>query len=124
MVDNIQKTFKSKASAHGAGEWVEERVLALFSIPLLLWLIANLIWIYSCGCYESFEGFVKMPLNTVFLIMFLGFFLKYTFLGMKVVFEDYVSCECAKWTLILGMKFVGIFAFLTGTLSVLKIFFS
>ena len=120
METNIHK--KNKATAHGVGEWFEERVLAIFSIPLLIWLILSLIGVYKWGCYESFADFVKNPINATFLIMFLAFFLKYLFLSMKVVFEDYVHCECVKLTLILGMKFVGIFAFVIGTLAVVKIF--
>jgi succinate dehydrogenase / fumarate reductase membrane anchor subunit len=121
METNIHK--KNKAAAHVVGEWFEERVLAIFSIPLLLWLILQLIWVYKYdNCYESFADFVQNPLNASALIMFLAFFLKYLFLSMKVVFEDYVHCECVKLTLILGMKFLGIFAFVIGTLAVVKIF--
>lgn len=123
-MDDITKTKKSKATSEGSHEWLMERVTGFFSIPLLLWLIWSLVSFGSCGCYASLKDFVSTPINAILLILFLGFFLTYANLAMKVIYEDYVTCNCAKWTLILATKFIAFFTFVAGVFSILNIYFN
>lgn len=119
----IQNTRKSKATAEGSHEWLTERVTALFSIPLLLWLIVGLVRI-SCGCFGSLKDFISEPINAIAIITLFACFLVYTSLALKVVFEDYVKCNCLKWTLILGVKFISIVTFITAVFAILNIYFN
>lgn len=120
---NVSKTRKSKAIAEGSREWVNERVMALFSLPLMIWLVINLVAL-GCGCNGVLRDFITVPLNAVLLIMFFGCFLTYTYLALKVVFEDYSTSSCAKWVMILGVKFIGIFTFIAVTFSILNLYFN
>ncbi len=122
--DLIMKTKKSKAVSEGSHEWLTERVMAVFSLPLVIWLVWTLTRLGSCGCYGNIVEFLEKPINATLIIMLLGFFFTYLYLALKVVYEDYVSCSCAKWVLILGTKFISIFAFALGAISVLKILFN
>ena len=109
--------IKNKATAEGSREWLNERFSALFSIPLLLWFIFSI----SPICHTSLESFLLEPINAILMVVFIGFFLDYTTLAMKVVVEDYVHCECMKLALIWGMKFLALFAFVTATYSIIYI---
>jgi len=44
------------------------------------------------------------------------------YLGMRVIFEDYVSHTATQWTLILGTKFLSAIMALLTIVSILKIF--
>jgi succinate dehydrogenase / fumarate reductase membrane anchor subunit len=121
MTDTTNKHIKERATAHGASEWMNERVMALFSVPLMLWFICKILQVHK-SCHENLADIIKQPINAVLLIMFIGFFLYYSTLAMKVVVEDYVHCKCVKLFLILSMKFVGIFSFVASCLAILRVF--
>lgn len=121
-IGNIKLTKKSKAAAEGSHEWLTERVMALFSIPLVIWLVHSLVTFQTCGCYKDLVDFLKVPVNSTLMVMLLGFFFTYLYMALKVVFEDYIRCNYTKWTLIIATKFISIFAFVYGVLAILKIF--
>ncbi len=116
-MSDINPHIKNGSAAEGSKEWLNERFSALFSIPLLLWFIFSL----CSSCHTSIESFLLQPFNAILMVMFIGFFLDYTTLAMKVVVEDYVHCECMKLALIWGMKFLALLAFVSATYSIIYI---
>jgi succinate dehydrogenase / fumarate reductase membrane anchor subunit len=111
--------INSKSTGEGSHEWLEERIYGLFSIPLLIWFMVNMAMVYK-GFYLGLDDFLSIPFNAILTVLFVGFFLYYLSLSMKVVFEDYVSCKCMRFALILGLRFVGVFAFVATCLAVIK----
>ncbi len=105
---------------HASREWLHERIAAVISIPLLIWLITSLVR-FGCGCYGTLADFLSRPLNTALLIIFIGSFMHYTTLAMKVVFEDYVSNIPVRNFIIKFICVAGIAGFVLGVVAVLKI---
>lgn len=95
---------------HASREWLVERISGAISIPLLIWLVVNLIS-FKCGCYKSLGDFLSRELNVILLIIFIGNFLFYSTLAMKVVFEDYVSNTGVRNFLIKLMYVAGVAGF-------------
>lgn len=114
---------ETKQDHHASREWLHERYAAVISIPLLIWLVINLIR-FSRGHYGSFGDFIASPVNATLLMVFIGVFMYYTILAMKVVFEDYISNIKLRDCLIKFMYFAGFAGFILATIAVLKIFFS
>lgn len=105
---------------HASREWVHERYYGFVSIPLLIWLIISLM-IYACGCYGDLKDFLSEEINAALLVIFIGFFMCYSVLAIKVVFEDYVHNIKLQRFLIILTKIVSIAAFVLALVSVLKI---
>ncbi len=106
---------------HASREWLLERFAGLVSIPLLIWLVVNLV-LFSKGHYASFGAFVGEPVNMGLIIALLFSFALYTFLAMKVVYEDYIHNLCVRHAAIYLTAAADIAAFLVGTVSLIHIY--
>ena len=106
---------------HASKEWLYERIAAAISIPLLIWLIVNLVEMNCSDCDVNLMTFLSKTHNAILLVLFLGNFLFYSTLAMKVVFEDYIHNLKLRDNLIKIMYVAGVAAFALAAYSILTI---
>lgn len=108
------------SAGHGSGHWIAQRVTAIANIPLVIWLVYSIISLIGSD-YAVFTAWLSEPINAVAMILFVISVFYHAALGLQVVIEDYVSCECMKIASIIGVK-LGLFALaVAAVFSVLKV---
>lgn len=110
------------SNPHGSGHWGAQRLTAIALVPLSLWFLASLLKT-SPADYGAVIEWLKCPLATSGMILFMGLLLYHAQLGMQVVIEDYIHRPSLKIGLIYGLKAVALSLFILGFLCILKIHF-
>ncbi len=110
------------SAKEGVNHWWRQRISALALIPLVLWCLYSLVTGSFSG-YENVIAWIKKPVTAPLLIIFLATVYYHGLLGIQVVIEDYVHNAWAKNILLIGFKFVCIFAAVVGIFAVLSIYF-
>ncbi len=77
------------SAKEGAEQWWRERVTAIALLPLMLWFLASII-AHSRSGYTAFIAWLKMPFDTLVMILLLVALFYHTALGLQVIIEDYV----------------------------------
>lgn len=75
-----------KATQH----WWLQRLTAILLLPLSYWLIAFLQLAFQANYFEMLE-WLALPLNKIALILWFLIAFFHAIIGLKVVFEDYIS---------------------------------
>jgi len=107
----------------GTHHWMVQRVTALALIPLSLYVLIGFFNNAVSGGYSGAVYWLQSPLSATFTILFLLAGLRHGAVGLQVVIEDYVHCECAKFSAIFVVNFLAVALAILGTLSTAKIFF-
>ena len=106
----------------GVSEWWGERVSAVALVPLTLWFAAAII-AHSGSDYATFVAWIRMPIVTTLMILFLIALFHHTALGLQVVIEDYVDSG-AKFAWVMAVR-LGCFALaVAGIVATLQIAFT
>lgn len=80
------------SSRHGAGMWMRERFSGLALAPLGIWFVAWAVSL-SDATYDEVRASLSGPLNTTFMLLFVGLSFWHAKLGVQVIVEDYVHHE-------------------------------
>lgn len=110
------------SSSDGTHHWWSLRVAALALIPLSLWFIAGVVGIVGASHAEA-VGWVRQPLVTVLLILFLATAFIHSKLGVDEVVEDYVHHRPARVAVLLLNTFFHVLLGATAVVAVLRIAF-
>ena len=71
-------------------QWLLQRVTALFLVPLVIWL--GVFFHYGLtASYPEFREWLLGPLSLACLFIFLGVVASHSYLGLKVIIEDYMT---------------------------------
>lgn len=119
MREDTQKSLGSAKS--GVQHWIVQRVTALALIPLGVWFVGAFIILFSAP-YEVAYGWLSSPWIVTLSILFIFALFYHGYLGLQVIFEDYVSHQGLKWGLIVITKMLSILMALLAIISILRIF--
>ena len=106
----------------GTSHWWGQRVSALALIPLSLWFAISVLQL-SRADYAVVIDWLHSPGVAVLLALFLATIFYHAYLGLQVVFEDYVHLEWLKVATLLLIKFACVLLAATGVFVVLHIAF-
>ena len=106
----------------GTSHWWGQRVSALALIPLSLWFAISVLQL-SRADYTVVIDWLHTPWVAVLLALFVATIFYHAYLGLQVVFEDYVHLEWLKVATLLLIKFACILLAATGVFVVLHIAF-
>lgn len=109
------------SAKQGTTHWWYQRLTAIVLVPLSMWIMISLVLMTSMD-HAMVTGWIKVPVNTILLILFIVSLFYHAQLGMQVVIEDYVDPEWQKITSIILVKFLSLLAGLASVLAILKIF--
>lgn len=108
------------SSGQGSHHWWLQRMSALALIPLTLWFMFSVVN-HIGDDLETVRAWIAHPCVAVLLVLYLGFMMFHSQLGLQVVIEDYVHHELVKLTLIVLIKGAFLFAGVAALFAVLRI---
>lgn len=94
------------ASGHASHHWWMQRLSAIALVPLVVWFMINVV--RAADAPNGIMHFLYSPFHALAMALFIGTMLYHGALGMKVIYEDYISCLCARTFMIIATNFASI----------------
>ena len=108
------------SAGHGSHTWLSERVSSVAMVVLGLWLTGVLLTRHDMSYTEAML-WLSEPFNAVAMLAFVLVTLYHTYLGLRVVIEDYVHHEGMKWVKMITLQLVFWGLGIAGVFSILRI---
>ncbi len=107
----------------GTDHWMMQRLTAIASTPLVLWLIWS-VCTHDFTSYMIFDGWISEPINAILMILLVISVFYHAVLGAQVITEDYIHHEGLKIFKLVGQRLV-FFGLAVGCIfSILKLAFT
>jgi succinate dehydrogenase / fumarate reductase, membrane anchor subunit len=106
----------------GSGHWLSQRVTAVALVILGLWFVASLLMLGGAH-YETVVTWLRAPFSALMAVLLVTVTAYHAYLGLQVIFEDYVSDKGTRFVILIAVKFALVTATLVGVLAVLRIAF-
>ena len=117
---DLARARSSGSAREGVHHWINQRVTAIASLFLMLWLLYSVININSFS-YEDFTAWLAMPVNAILMILAIISVFYHAALGAQVIVEDYFHNEALKVAKLVAMKLFFFAATIACIFSILKI---
>lgn len=114
----LKKVRGLGSAKEGGHHWLMQRFTAIALIILVSWFAVNVIKAGQSGGFSDFVGILSNPCGALLMILFIVVGIYHGCLGMKVVIEDYVRCECGKLFLLVVINFFSIVTALAAVLAI------
>ncbi len=101
------------SSKSGFAHWWSQRITALALIPLSIWLLINIQYMFATSHVQA-TTWLGQPMNAVGVILFIWLSFYHALLGIEVVIQDYVPKKSSKT---IGLLFARFFFVLLGFMS-------
>jgi len=88
----------------GTSVWISHRIAAVANIPLVIFFVVSFVGNAGKG-HAEWVAWIKQPLVSVLLILFVLNFTNHMRSGLQEVVEDYVHSHGSKWAATLAIKF-------------------
>ncbi len=111
------------SSKTGLSHWIHQRISAIALIPLGVWFVGMFIVLLPAS-FEEARIWFSSPWTVALAVFFILALFYHGYLGMQVIWEDYIPHELTKWTLIIVTQLVSLFMSLLAIVSLLKVFLS
>lgn len=115
------KNARGLGSANeGLSHWWLQRISAVALIPLSLWFVYSLLFIFSAP-YDGVANWFHSPLNSSLMMMFVLISLYHGQTGIQVVIEDYIHTKPLSIALLLLVKGGSLLLAVVSVVSILKV---
>jgi len=104
----------------GVSHWWHQRVTAIALLPLGLWFAFAMLGV-EIRSHAALIDWVSDPMTAVLLILTIICLIYHSFLGIRVVVEDYVAAKGVKVVTLLLSSFAHAFLGAVCLISILKI---
>lgn len=110
------------SAKEGTHHWWWQRATAVLLVPLLLWLVVNIVCLAGAD-HAAVAAWLAGPINGSLLALLLvtGFY--HMQLGLQVIVEDYVHHEWVKQAVLIAIKGGSALLGILSVMSVLKLTF-
>ena len=117
----LGKARNHGSAKNGTGHFIHQRVTAVALIPLSLWFIASIICSATSGNPAALQQWLASGVHASLLALMLFAMFYHAKLGVQVVIEDYLHCECVKMGALLANTFFMYGAAVLSIVAVLKL---
>lgn len=107
----------------GVQHWIAQRVSAIALIPLGVWFV-TFFAIFLTAPFEDTEQWLSSPWSAAFAILLTLCLFYHGYLGMRVIWEDYIPHESTRWSLIIATKLLSALMAIVAIVCILQIFLS
>src|SRR5437773_4334163 len=87
----------------GLHHWIAQRITAIALIPLGIWFVAAFLILLTAP-FEEAHKWLSSPWTVTLAILSILTFFYHGYLGLQVIWEDYVPHELLRWVLIIITK--------------------
>lgn len=108
------------SAKEGVNHWMNQKITAVASIPLMLWLVFSVISQRGAS-YAEFTAWLGQPVNAILMILVIISTFYHAMLGTQVVAEDYIHSEGRKIFYLILFKLFFIGTGIACIFSILKI---
>ena len=111
------------ASGHGVRHWQLQRISALVLVPLVLWLVTDIVanWIHG---YERFRASFHRPGVALGMAVFFAFAYYHAYLGLETIYKDYIhNAKIRSVIMVITMAALGGFA-IVSIFALMPLYFS
>ena len=116
----MHKTRIAPSTKSGSHHWLMQRFSAIALIPLIFWLVFSFVKIA-----EDPQGYLPVffayPLNAVMGILLIIASLYHGSLGMRVIFEDYVSNKTLMHVYIMLVHFISFTTAVAAVVAIIRL---
>lgn len=102
--------------------WWGQRVSAVALVPLTLWFVFSLLLLPNLD-FETLRAWLQYPITGFLTALLFGVLTYHSYLGTRVIVEDYVHAEAPKLIGLLGLRFVHVLAGGAGIFAILRVAF-
>jgi succinate dehydrogenase / fumarate reductase membrane anchor subunit len=106
----------------GTSHWWGQRVSAVALVPLTLWFVFSLLLLPNLD-FETLRAWLQYPITGFLTALLFGVLTYHSYLGTRVIVEDYVHAEAPKLIGLLGLRFVHVLAGGAGIFAILRVAF-
>ncbi len=104
----------------GVNHWWAQRLTALALIPLSLWFVASLFYLFHASRADLVE-WLSGPINATLMVLLIGSTFWHAKLGLQVVVEDYVHTPWLKTALLIKITLGTIALGIASTVAVVML---
>lgn len=109
------------SAKQGTEHFWQQRVTAILLAPLCLWFVISLLRL-DLQDYEVVVTWMRMPVNTMLLLILVVAACHHGQLGVQEVIEDYIHDDWQKVACLILVKFLAVLAGLASVLAILRVF--
>jgi len=122
MKTPLAKVHGLGSAKDGTHHWWVQRLTALANIPLVIFMVVSFVGNAGKG-HAEWVAWLKQPLVSVLVILFVANFVYHMRLGLQVVVEDYVHDKGTKVATMVLITFACVLIAALSIFSVLRIAF-
>ncbi|NVJ71085.1 MAG: succinate dehydrogenase, hydrophobic membrane anchor protein [Alphaproteobacteria bacterium] len=122
MKTPLAKVHGLGSAKEGTHHWWVQRVTAVANIPLVIFMVVSFVGNAGKG-HAEWVAWLKQPLVSVLVILFVANFVYHMRLGLQVIVEDYVHDKGTKIATMLMITFACVLIAALSIFSVLRIAF-
>ncbi|MGC2030825.1 MAG: succinate dehydrogenase, hydrophobic membrane anchor protein [Steroidobacteraceae bacterium] len=108
------------SNGQGTAHWWQQRVSAIALVPLLVWFLIALMSV-PISDPASVVRWIRSGINAVLLVALVLAAAQHSYLGTRVIVEDYVSSLTARAATVVTLQFVHVVLAGAGVWSVLRV---
>jgi len=116
----LNRVLRLGSAKHGLGDWWWQRLTAIALVPLMLWLVIDLVS-HLGDSHAAIVAWMQSPVVAALWIMSVTALVYHGQLGLQVIIEDYVHTESLKLASLIVLKFIAVLLALTAVVSILRI---
>jgi succinate dehydrogenase / fumarate reductase membrane anchor subunit len=106
----------------GTEHWWGQRVSAVALVPLTLWFAFSLLLLPNLD-FDTLHAWLQYPITGFLTALLLGVLTYHSYLGTRVIVEDYVHAEAPKLIALLALRFLHVLAGGAGIFAILRVAF-
>jgi len=110
------------SAKEGTGHWWAQRVTAVASIPLTLWLFFSLLFLPGLD-YGTVRTWLALPTSSFLAALTVAVLTYHSYLGTTVVIEDYVPSAAMKVFSLMLLRFLYVLVGGAGIFAILRVAF-
>ena len=122
MKTPISKVRGLGSAKSGTHHWLSQRITAIANIPLVLFIVVSFVGNAGKG-HAEWVAWLKQPIVSVLVILFIANMVYHMRLGLQVVIEDYVHDHGTKFASMILVTFACILIAALSIFSILRIAF-
>jgi len=116
----LGRVLGNGSAKHGVDHWWGQRITAMALVPLGVWFGVSLLLLPRFD-YATLTQWINHGWNAVLLVTLILVIAQHSYLGVRVVVEDYVHPPGVRMVTLLVLQFAHVLIAVMGVLAVLKV---